>query len=309
MLVRYSKRRCRSILAVSLSAGALSVPLSAHATYSTVAMERSTGRYGAISASCVRLSTLQRVYASVPDHGAVLTQSHLVEGDASQALALQRLGEGASAAEVVAAMTDPAFDAAFSLRQYVVLDAYGGLAGFSGVGAELFAGHLDASDEAFSVGIAGNFLTGSGVLEAAALGFRQQSACDLEEHLVNALVAASEDGLGDARCVADGRPAQATWLHVAGTHGTEDLDIGVDAAPGIDPIKELLGSFSEWRSSHPCPAESPNPPPSSAARSESPGSCATARAGGGPVEHWVWLLIPAAFLLPSRRRARAPWRG
>src|SRR5690606_18430445 len=131
-------------------------------------MERATGRYGAVTASCVQLSALQRVYASVPGRGAVLTQSYLVDGDKSQALALQLLGQGTGAAEVVDAMTDPQFDTDFSLRQYVVLDANGLFAGFTGAAARPFAGHLDASGESFSVGIAGNFLTGAGVLEAAA---------------------------------------------------------------------------------------------------------------------------------------------
>lgn len=293
----------RSILALSLSACALVVlPQPAQATYSTVAMERSTGRYGAVTASCVQLSVLQRVYASVPDHGAVLTQSYLVEGDASQALALQLLGQAAHAAEVVDAMTDPGFDTDFSLRQYVVLDAYAGFAGFSGLGAESFAGHLDASDESFGVGIAGNFLTGAGVLEAAALGFQDQTACDLEERLVNAFVASSEGGLGDARCIVDGRPAQSTWLHVAGSTGGGDLDIAVEAAPGIDPIPELLSRFSEWRSGHPCPVgpEMANAPPGSPPSDDASAGCAVAPARRGAIEGWVLLLV-----LLGRRRARA----
>jgi len=288
----------RSLLAVLLSVGAFVTAEPAQATYSTVAMERATGRYGMVSASCVGLTTLQRVYAVVPEHGAVLTQSYLVAGDSSQALALELLGQAAHAADVIDAMTSPDFDADFSLRQYVVLDAYGGLAAFSGSDAEPFAGHLDASDAAFSVGIAGNYLTGASVLEAAALGFRDAAACDLEEHLVNALVAASADGLGDARCVVDGRPAQASWLHVAGPNG--DLDIGVDAAPGVDPVAEVLSRFSEWRSSHACPIEpAPNPPPSSAASNDASGGCAIAHHGESSTACWAWLLV-----VLRRRRGR-----
>ena len=281
----------RSLLAVALSACALVLAAPAKATYSTLAMERATGRYGMVSASCVELSTLQRVYAAVPDHGAVLTQSHLVAGDASQALALDLLGQSAHAADVIDAMTNAQFDSKFALRQYVVLDAYGGFAAFSGSDAEPFAGHLDASGAAFSVGVAGNFLTGAGVLEAAARGFGDEAACDLEEHLVNALVAASAGGLGDARCVVDGRPAQSSWLHVAGSNGNADLDIGVDAALGVDPVTEVLSRFSEWRSSHPCPIE-PEPPsaPPAAARDDPTYGCAMARPGGGSFGNWVWLL-------------------
>jgi uncharacterized Ntn-hydrolase superfamily protein len=292
----------RCILAMSLSGCALVVTLPALATYSTVAMERSTGRYGVVTASCVQLSVLQRVYASFPGHGAVLTQSYLVEGDASQALALQLLGQGADAAEVVDAMTDPQFDTDFSLRQYVVLDADGGFAGFSGLDARPFAGHLDVSGESFSVGIAGNLLTGAGVLEAAALGFWDKTGCDFEEHLLNALVASSQGGLGDARCVEEGRPAQSAWLHVAGSNGEGDLDIAVDAAPGIDPTVEVVTRFSEWRSNHPCPVEleSSNTPPVSAPSDHPTYGCAMAHDGGGTIGRWVWLLL---FL--GRRRASA----
>lgn len=94
-------------------------------------------------------------------------------------------------------MTDPQFDAGFTTRQYVVLDAVGGLAAFTGHDTNPFAAHLDASDTRFSVGIAGNCLTGADVLDGAARGFGDAAACDLEERLVNALVAASTDALGD----------------------------------------------------------------------------------------------------------------
>ena len=281
----------RSLVAVSLGAGALVMAEPAQATYSTVAMERATGRYGMVSASCVRLSTLQHVYAVVPGHGAVLTQSDLVPGDASQALALDLLGQSAQATDVIAAMTDTQFDSESSLRQYVVLDYYGGLAAFTGGDAGPFAGHLDASDTAFSVGIAGNILTGASVLEAAALGFRDEAACDFEARLVNALVASSAEGLGDARCVPEGRPAQSSWLHVAGSNG--DLDISVDAPPGVDPIADVLSRFSEWRSTHPCPVEPEpsNPPPTSAPPDSSSQGCAMAPAPGNAVPGWLWLLV------------------
>src|SRR5690606_19591286 len=219
----------RSGLAVAFGVSALVVTARAQATYSIVAMERTTGRTGAASASCVGLSTLQRVYATVPGKGAVLTQAQLVAGDASQALALQLLGQGARAGAVIEAMTDPQFDAGFTTRQYVVLDAVGGLAAFTGRDTNPFAAHLDASDTRFSVGIAGNYLTGAEVLDGAARGFGEAAACDLEERLVNALVAASTDELGDARCVVDGRPAQSSWLHVAGANGAAELDIAVAA--------------------------------------------------------------------------------
>jgi uncharacterized Ntn-hydrolase superfamily protein len=263
-------------------------------------MERSTGRYGVVTASCVQLSALQRAYASVVGHGAVLTQSYLVEGDASQALALQLLGQSVRAAEVIDAMTNPQFDADFSLRQYIVLDALGEVAAFSGVGPEPFAGHLDASDESFSIGIAGNLLTGAEVLEAAALGFRDDLACDLEERLVSALVASSAGGLGDARCVVDGRPAQSAWMQVAGASGQGDLDIRVDAAPGIDPIIEVLARFSEWRSGHPCPVgPQSNEPFVSAPKADPSDGCSMAHAGSGSIEGWSWWLV-----LLGRRRAR-----
>lgn len=299
----------RNLVAVSLTVFVLVVARPAQATYSAVAMERSTGRYGAVSASCVELSDLQHVYASVPGHGAVLTQSYLVSGDATQTLAVQLLARGAGAAEVIDAMTDPGVDTDFTLRQYVVLDADGGFAAFSGDRAEPYAGHLDASDASFSVGIAGNFLTGAGVLEAAELGFRDEAGCDLEEHLVNALVAASQGDLGDARCVEDGRPAQSSLLHVAAASGEADLDIAVDAALGVDPIMELITRFSAWRSSHPCPVEpdmanlpvtsDPSDDPSSDSTNDSSNGCAIAH-GGGSVGRWLWLLV-----LLGRRRARA----
>jgi uncharacterized Ntn-hydrolase superfamily protein len=281
----------------------------ARATYSIVAMDRDAGRYGVATASCVELSVLRRVYASAAEKGAVLTQSYLVAGDASQALGLETLDAGGSAAQAITAMTAASFDPDFERRQYVVLDALGDLAAFSGDETLPYADARDASFDGFGLGVAGNVLTGGDVLEQAVVGFAGDGLCDLEARLMNALVVASRDGRGDDRCVVDGRPARAAWLHVdAASGGGEALDLSVDSAvdAALDPVQELAAQFEVWRQTQACPAEpAPVAPSEQVSSTTGPASTGCQAAGGQSSTAWPWML--GAIVARCRRR-RSPAR-
>ncbi len=289
--------------ALATALGLTLVAQAAHATYSIVALERATGRFGVATASCVGLDTLTRVYAVTGDHGAqgrgaVLTQSYLVDDDASQSLALARLALGWDAQRVLDAMLEPSFDPGFALRQVAVLDGAGAVATFTGPGAEPHAASREVSDERFAVAVAGNLLTGDEVLRRAAEGFFDEAGCDLEGRLMAALVAASADGHGDARCVVDGRPAASAWLTVQAVEG-DPLELLVESTAPADPVAALASEGVAWREAHPCPA-----PTEQAAASEPPTDGSGCSVGGAAPTSAVLPLLMLAALSRSRRRRR-----
>lgn len=270
---------------------------SARATYSIAAFDHASGRFGGATASCVPLDVLRMVYASVPGEGAVLTQSYLLPDGVARTLALEALAEGQSAAEILAALTDPAFDPDWQLRQYAVLDPIGEVASFTGSMAEPFASDLRRSHGPFELVVAGNFLSGEETLFAAAQAFEQ--GCDLEARLMNALVAASAQGRGDARCVVQGVPAQAARIQVERADDDLELEVGLDAPPPDDPVAMLAEQFDAWRSVHPCPvaeaASAPSPPPARG------GGCA-ATGARAPGRGWPTFLATLLAGLIARRR-------
>jgi uncharacterized Ntn-hydrolase superfamily protein len=268
----------------------------AHATFSVLAWERSTGQFGFATASCVHLDTLLRVYASEPSAGAVAAQSYLLDGDLGRIEATTKLSKGWTAEQTLARLLAPDFDPAAHKRQYLIIDAAGNGAAHTGTAANAYAAHAGRAEGDYVVAAAGNFLTGPAVLDQALAGFYQSEACDFAARLQQALARAAQDQQGDARCVAQGRPAQSAWFVLP------DLDLRVEAQdfPATDdPLVELGARFASWRGSHPCPVPPPTQPPA-ASSDPSGGSCALGRASGSGS---AWL-IAALALLYLLREAR-----
>lgn len=277
-------------------------PSPAAATYSIAAFDHATGRFGGATASCVPLDVLRMVYASVPSEGAVLTQSYLLPDGAARTFALEALAQGQSASTVLDGLTNPTFDPDYELRQYAVLDPTGGVASFTGSMAEPFASDRTISLGSFELVVAGNFLSGEDMLSEAATGFEE--GCDLEARLMNALVAASADGRGDARCVVDGAPAQSALIEVGRLDDhTLHLEVGLASPPPDDPVALLAAQLDAWRSAHPCPA--PDDPPETTSASPATSGCA---ADPPRPTGWGWLALLAAWLI-ARRRPGAPRAG
>lgn len=267
-----------------------------HATFSILALERSSGRFGFASASCVPLETLQRVFEEVPSRGAVATQSYLLDGDLGRKTAVEKLTLGWSASQTLDALLDPVFDPEADKRQYMVIDAEGGLASHTGPLANAYAADATRTEGDWVVVSAGNFLTGPEVLQRALAGFYDASACDLADRLQRAISLAGSAGHGDARCVQEGRAAQSAWLVVG------DLDLRVatpDAPSSEDPLDELASQYAAWRATHPCPPE-PASGGNDAAAEPSTGSCNLAR--GREPSASAWSCIVPLLLVRRRRR-------
>ena len=154
--------------------------------------------------------------------GALATQALMnpLYGPAGLAL----LGEGHSAAEIVARLTGA--DAGQAQRQLHVLPAHGPAAAHTGAACVDWCGHALHAD--FSV--AGNMLAGPQVLAATAQAFVASAGQPLAERLLAAMVAGEAAG-------GDKRGKQAAALRIHGDEDYAELDLRVD--DHAEPITEL----------------------------------------------------------------------
>ena len=154
--------------------------------------------------------------------GALATQALMnpLYGPAGLAL----LGEGHSAAEIVARLTGA--DAGRAQRQLHVLPAHGPAAAHTGAACVDWCGHALHDD--FSV--AGNMLAGPQVLAATAQAFVASAGQPLAERLLAAMVAGEAAG-------GDKRGKQAAALRIHGVEDYAELDLRVD--DHAEPITEL----------------------------------------------------------------------
>jgi uncharacterized Ntn-hydrolase superfamily protein len=295
----------RPLVALAVLAALVPAPRLARATYSIVAADPVSGAVGGAVASCVPLSTVERVYGAAPGVGALVTQSYLM--DEARADGLAWLAAGRSPDEVVAALTDAAYDPHFALRQYAVVDLAGRAAGFTGAEALAFAGGLPIESGDLRASVQGNILTGPQVLERARDAFVAPGACDLAERLMRALEAAGAEGGGDSRCVGVGVPAKSATLEVDPASGPATLRLAYEAAgdpPREDPVAGLRAALDAWRVDHPCPT--PASPASAPGASTSGEVEATGCAAGGAPrrEGCVALAIGAGWAAVGCSRAR-----
>jgi len=161
--------------------------------------------------------------------GAIATQSYANVSYGPRGL--EMLAEGASARDVLAALTRE--DEGRSLRQVGVVDAAGTAAAYTGGGCHCWAGHTTGQGYTCQ----GNILV-PGTVEAMADRFemRRGGTGELADWLVDALLAGQEAG-GDSR----GRQSAALLVvrEEGGYDGRTDryLDLRVDDHPR--PIREL----------------------------------------------------------------------
>ncbi|MDQ6628079.1 MAG: DUF1028 domain-containing protein [Pseudomonadota bacterium] len=137
---------------------------------------------------------------------------------------LDRLGAGAVAADVVAALT--AEDAGRAHRQLHVLSGTGPPAAYTGAACIDWCGHLVGDH--FSV--AGNMLAGPAVIDASAAAYRRAEGQPLAERLLAALTAGEAAG-------GDKRGKQAAALRIHGEQDHLELDLRVD--DHAEPVLEL----------------------------------------------------------------------
>ena len=264
----------------------LAAPSTAFATWSVIAVDRSTGRVVIASATCVDrhdefLKTVQAVV--VPGKGVAACQAAVDQTHQNQMLVFRELQTGTDPEAIIALLSaDPAFQS----RQFGILDLQGRRAGHSGLTngyvSQDIQGQVPGTEIFYS--IQGNILRAGRVVPNAVQAFINTKGA-ITDRVMAAMEAADGSG-GDSRCVCppwptDGSkpkiPCEERTSHIAYILMAEPKDTNGDShnngkysmyitvsQPGADkgpnqvkdgenlnPVKTLRIRYDAWRKQQP----------------------------------------------------------
>src|SRR5262245_18309997 len=269
-----------------LLAAALLVPSTASATWSIIAVDKSTKRLVIASATCVNNNDefhkgVQAVV--VPGIGVAACQASVDGTHANQMLVFSELKKGIPPEDIIKLLSA---NHSFQSRQLGIVDLKGRFAGHSGLGngyvSQDIQGRVPGTDIYYS--IQGNILRPGEVVPNAVKAFLNQTGA-LTDRVMAAMDAADASG-GDSRCncppaPADGSkpaiPCDSKTAHVAyilmaeatDTNGTSHNDgkysmyltvtqPGPDKGPNqikpgenLNPVKTLRMRYDAWRKLQP----------------------------------------------------------
>src|SRR5579872_750725 len=275
----------RAVVCLALLSVLLALPSSAFATWSVIAVDRSTGRVVIASATCVNgdddfLKGVQAVV--VPGKGVAACQAAVDNTHTNQMLVFSELQKGTDPKEIIELL---AKDPAFQSRQFGILDLQGRAAGHSGltngyVSQNIF-GQVPGTEVFYS--IQGNILRPGNVVPNAVQAFIHAKGA-ITDRVMAAMEAADGSG-GDSRCTCppwptDGSkpaiPCDEKTAHVAYILMAEKTDTSGDShnngkytmyinvsqpapdhqagiRPGEDlnPVKTLRMRYDAWRKKQP----------------------------------------------------------
>jgi uncharacterized Ntn-hydrolase superfamily protein len=184
----------------------LAVPSSALATWSVIAVDRSTGRVVIASATCVDrddqfLMGVQAVV--VPGKGVAACQAGVDGTHKNQMLVFQELQKGTDPKQIIELLSaDPAFQG----RQFGILDLEGRMSGHSGLTngyvSQDIQGQVPGTEIFYS--IQGNILASDAVVLDAIKAFTDATG-ELTDRVMAAMETADAKG-GDSRCSCDRGP-------------------------------------------------------------------------------------------------------
>jgi uncharacterized Ntn-hydrolase superfamily protein len=249
------------------------------ATWSVIALDRSTGVVVISTATCVSQQALERFPAKdlrdiqaivVPGRGVAAAQAAVDRTRANQTLIFSELQKGAAPAEILAKLRE---DPAFETRQFAIVDMQGRSVGFSGQKNNPVSldrqGQVPGTEIYFS--IQGNILADEAVVTDAVAALIAAKG-DLTDRVMAAMEAADAKG-GDKRCSCDqapkvDAPCTSKTAHVAYllradkgdktgesySDGEYALYISVtdrDITPQEDanPVKTLRMRYDRWKQS------------------------------------------------------------
>lgn len=262
----------------------LALPATASATWSIIAVDKSTGRIVIASATCVDgnddfLKGVQAVI--VPGKGIAACQASVDNTHTNQMLVFNELQKGTDPKQIIELLSaDPAFQS----RQFGIVDLRGRSAGHSGLTngyvSQDIQGRVPGTDIYFS--IEGNILRPGEVVPHAVEAFLSEKGA-ITDRVMAAMEAADASG-GDSRCTCpppptDGStppiPCTAKTAHVAYIlmaephdtngdshnnghytmyiqvvqpgHGVSEIKLGEN----LDPVKTLRLRYNVWRKAQP----------------------------------------------------------
>jgi hypothetical protein len=264
----------------------LLLPSSAFATWSVIAVDRSTNRVVIASATCVDQNDefLKGVQAVVvPGKGVAACQAAVDGTHANQMLVYQELQKGTDPKGIIEMLSK---DPAFQSRQFGILDVQGRRAGHSGLTngyvSQDVQGQVPGTEIFYS--IQGNILRPGQVVPNAVQAFINAKGA-ITDRVMAAMEAADGSG-GDSRCTcppwpADGLkpaiPCDGKTSHVAYILMAEKNDSNGDshnngkytmyinvsqpapdhgpnvikAGENLNPVKTLRMRYDEWRKKQP----------------------------------------------------------
>jgi hypothetical protein len=265
--------------------GLLAFPAHAFATWSVVAVDRSTGRVAIASATCVNgdddfLKGVQAVV--VPGKGVAACQAAVDQTHQNQMLVFQELQKGTDPRQIIEML---AKDPAFQSRQFGIVDLQGRRAGHSGLTngyvSQDVQGQVPGTEIFYS--IQGNILRPGQVVPNAVQAFVQAKGA-LTDRVMAAMEAADGSG-GDSRCTCPPWPTDGTMpkipcdgktSHVAYILLAEKADTngdshnngkyamyinvsqpdpthpkGVKEGENLNPVKTLRTRYDAWRKTQP----------------------------------------------------------
>ncbi len=264
----------------------LLLPSTASATWSVIAVDRSTGRVVIASATCVDrddefLKGVQAVV--VPGKGVAACQAAVDQTHENQMLVFRELQKGTSPKEIIELLSN---DPAFQSRQFGILDLQGRRAGHSGLTngyvSQDVQGQVPGTEIFYS--IQGNILRPGEVVPNAVQAFVAAGGA-MTDRVMAAMDAADGSG-GDSRCTcppwpADGSkpaiPCDGRTAHVAYILMADKADVSGDshnngkyamyittsqpgpdhgphaikAGENLNPVKTLRLRYDAWRKVQP----------------------------------------------------------
>ena len=270
--------------AVLVVAALLAVPATARATWSIVAVDRSTGRVVIASATCVNnddmfLPGVQAVV--VPGKGVAACQAAVDGTHTNQMLVFHELQKGTDPRAIIDMLSaDPAFQS----RQFGIVDLQGRSAGHSGLTngyvAQDMQGQVPGTEIFYS--IQGNILRPGEVVPNAVKAFLDAKGAMTDR--VMAAMEAADAGGGDSRCscppppedgskpaiACDGKTAHVAYILMAEKTDTSgdshnngnytmfirvaQPDKGANAiheGENLNPVKTLRLRYDAWRRTKP----------------------------------------------------------
>ncbi len=193
--------------ALPLLALLVSLPATAHATWSVIAVDMATGRVVIASATCVNQNDafLMGVQAVVvPGKGVAACQAGVDRTKANQMLVYRELEKGTDPARIIEMLSA---DPAFQTRQFGIVDLSGRSAGHSGLGngyvTQDVQGRVPGTQIYYS--LQGNILRTGDVVPNAERAFLHTQGA-LTDRVMAALETADQYG-GDSRCTCPPLPA------------------------------------------------------------------------------------------------------
>ena len=262
------------------------LPSSAFATWSVIAVDRSTNRVVIASATCVDQNDefLKGVQAVVvPGKGVAACQAAVDGTHANQMLVFQELQKGTDPAKIIEML---AADPAYQSRQFGILDLQGRRAGHSGLSngyvSQDMQGQVPGTEIFYS--IQGNILRPGQVVPNAVQAFVAANGA-ITDRVMAAMEAADGSG-GDSRCTCppwpsdgskppipcDGRTAHVAYILMAekgdtsgdshnngkyamylttsqpaADHGPHDIK----PDENLNPVKTLRMRYDAWRKGQP----------------------------------------------------------